>query len=249
MGCEDKSKKLEFSPGDGLIHLFAFPIFTGHHSPLATMWFRITIFKGILFVFFFFNRNLLLWESLQEGRISKGHWVVAVALRAGGHNLLCLIYWATSGPAHPSRGIFVLIWVPDIYLYINNVYIYVIFMSYLYLWMPLGPDWALLGDFGVPLVAQGLSRHRMCQLHFGCFILTLATSLEAFSASSAMLLWFWDLEKVLCIPPALRAELWAASFGPLCWKPTKIKMICNTKPARLLVLLLWRCTGRCFKRE
>lgn len=46
-----------------------------------------------------------------------------------------------------------------------------ILMSYLYLWMPLGPDWALLGDFCVPLRDKvggtGTEPQRMCQLNLG----------------------------------------------------------------------------------
>lgn len=78
-------------------------------------------------------------------------------------------------------------------------------MPYLSLWMSLGPDWASFGDFGVPLEGQSWW-HRdwagtgCAQLQFVCLVLTLATSLEAFPASSVMLLRFLWPEKGVVHP-------------------------------------------------
>lgn len=84
MGCEYKSEKLKFPPGGGLVHLFGFTIFIEHRSPLATMWFRITIFKDIL-VFLQKPVGLRVQLHLAGGEDFKR------PQRVGGHNLLCLI--------------------------------------------------------------------------------------------------------------------------------------------------------------
>lgn len=217
MGCEYKSKKLEFPPGAGLINLFIYAIFIGHLSLLATMWLRIPIFAGILL---FFPETCWFESGIPAFR-RWGFHRATVAMRAGGHNLL-------RGPCWPQRGILVLISVPDIYIYRNSIYIYVCGC----LLAQTGPCLVILvSPWGTKLVAQDVPTPIwLFYPHPG------HVSRGFFSKFSDVIVIFPPAEGVVH-PSSSEGKALGCSLCSrvisLCCKPTKINLNCNAKPAQL----------------
>lgn len=89
-------------------------------------------------------------------------------------------------------------------------------MSDLCLWVSLGPDQALLGDFGVPLRDKvgGTGTEQAQDVPAPIWVSYTHPdhiSRGFFSKFSDVIV-ILQPEKLLCIPPALRAKLWAGFF-------------------------------------